>query len=389
MTEHRTLSLLGDPDDGADDGARRDSWQDDWEGEVSTRRRERRMLVRLVVLLLLVAGALYAGGWAWSSERLPRGTTVAGVDVGGMRVPQAERALARALRVRAGAPVRVVVADRVFAVEPAEAGLDVDVPASIAQVPIGRGADPADMWENVVGGSDHPAVVVTIDDLLLNRMQVIADVVDRPAVDGAVRFTEVGAEPVYPSEGEVLNVDAAAAQVAAAYLVSDEPVPLVLDAVPAEVSTQAVSRAMKSFANPATSAPVVYRFGRDTVVLRPTDLPEMLSMEPENGRLEPRLDEEAFARVVAGRLVGIERPAQDAEIVGRQARWRVVPDRDGRAADVGAMADTFLTLAVAEGTAREVRMETRVVRPEVTTVQAERRLDRMRAQGRADRPSDN
>jgi len=57
-----------------------------------------------------------------------------------------------------------------------------------------------------------------------------------------------------------------------------------------------------------------------------------------------------------------------------------VPGVDGREVDARAMADTFLTLATADGAGRSVTMGLRPVRPEVTTARAERERDRMLAQ---------
>ena len=43
------------------------------------------------------------------------------------------------------------------------------IAASIAQVPVGRSWNPADMWENVVGGGEYDAVVVTVDGVWQGR----------------------------------------------------------------------------------------------------------------------------------------------------------------------------------------------------------------------------
>jgi hypothetical protein len=380
VSDERPWSVLRDRQDWDE----RDE-QAEWEREVASRRRERRMLGWLVVVVLLVVGGIYAVGWAWTADKLPRGTTVAGVDVGGLGPRAAEQRLSSDLRSRLQAPVRVQVADQEFAIDPQEAGLDVDVPASIAQVPVGRSGNPADMWENVVGGDDYPAVTVTVGDGLEARLRRIADQVGTPATEGAVRFTVQGAEPVYPASGETLDVRTAATVVAGSFLSSDEPVLLTLDKVTPRVSARAVSTAMRRVANPATSGPVVYRFGGREVVVRPDDLAVFLSMQRRGARLVPRLDEDAFARFVEPQVAPIERAPRDARVVARGGRLRVVPAVDGREVDVRAMADTFLTLATADGAERSVTMTLRPVRPEVTTARAERQRDRMRAREASDR----
>ena len=93
------------------------------------------MLVVLVVLLLLLGG-LYAGGYALTSDRLPRGTKVGGVRVGGLSPSAARQKVARETAELAARPLRVVVGDRAFVVQPADVGLEVDVPGSVGQVPV-------------------------------------------------------------------------------------------------------------------------------------------------------------------------------------------------------------------------------------------------------------
>ena len=106
MSDERPWSVLGT----TTTGTTRDE-QADWEREVATRRRERRMLLWLVVVVLLVVAAVYAAGGPGPRDRLPRGTTVAGVDVGGLGPRGAEqRLLRRAAATRLDAPVGCEVA---------------------------------------------------------------------------------------------------------------------------------------------------------------------------------------------------------------------------------------------------------------------------------------
>ena len=382
MTDERPWSVLGD----REDWETRDE-QADWDQEIATRRRERRMLLWLILVVALVAGAIYAVGYVWTRDRLPRGTTVAGVEVGGMNPLRAQAELAAGLKDRIQRPIRLEIADEEFEVDPRSAGLDVDIPASIAQVPVGRSANPADMWESVVGGEDYPAVVVTIDDKLQARLQRIADQVHADVTDGAVDFTADGARPVYPSVGEDLDVESAAAVVAGSFLTSGDPLVLTLDTVEPTVPARAVSQAMRRVANPATSAPVVYRFGSGReVVVRPDELPGVLSLRAQGSRLVPHLDAKAFARLVDPQVARIEREPQDALVLTRaDGKLRVEPAVAGRAVNVRSMVDTFLTLARADGDGRTVFMRVRTVEPEVSTAQAERQRERLREQRRDDR----
>ena len=63
-----------------------------------SRGRDRRFLRWLAIGVVLVLALLYVGGYAFASDRLPQGTTVAGVEVGGQRPPSAEQELRNSLR---------------------------------------------------------------------------------------------------------------------------------------------------------------------------------------------------------------------------------------------------------------------------------------------------
>jgi vancomycin resistance protein YoaR len=335
----------------------------------SNGRRDRRLLRWLVLGVAVVLGVLYLSGYAFASDRLPQATTVAGVDVGGMRPDRAEKVLRNELADRVGAPVVVVAEDREVALDPETAGLDVDVPASIAQVPVGRSWSVADMWENVVGGEDYDAVVVTVDDLLTERLEELADSVEQPAVEGTVEFGRSGAEPTYPEAGTLLDVEAAAEAVRAAYPSDGTPVELVVETATPEVSSAEVSRFMKEFANPAMSAPVTYTIGGEPVVLRPQDYAAALSAETVDGRLEPAVDEARLLKVFGPVMRTLADRPRDAEVRIVDGRPRVVPAEKGRAVDPDRIGRSFLTVVADRGD-REARLPTRLESPDFTTAEA-------------------
>ncbi|MDX6323923.1 MAG: hypothetical protein QOK15_277 [Nocardioidaceae bacterium] len=297
-----------------------------------------RMLRWLLLVLLLVVGGLYLAGHVLLGERLPRHTTVAGVRVGGLTPGDARQVLRDQLQDDLRRRVVVVAAGRRAALDPEQVGLDVDVPASVAQVPAGRSWSVPAMWESLVGGQDYPPVVVTIEGLLTDRLTALAADVDRPAVEGRVRFDGGRAEPTFPRAGRVLDVPAAAKSVEAAFPFDGRPVRLPM--IPSSPATTAgdVSRAMTGFANPAMSAPVTYLVGNGRIVLRPTDYASALAMVPRHGRVVPRLDKALLwahlrAPVTRSTFRPSGRPDPAAIAVVRQrvlaSFLRLAGDRDG------------------------------------------------------------
>src|SRR5690349_235200 len=94
------------------------------------------VLVMLLVLLVLTGGG-YVAAYAGSQDRIPRGTTVSGVKVGGRSLVAAAQALRDGLSTRVNSPITLAVGDRREQVLPAEMGLGVDYVASVTQAGAG------------------------------------------------------------------------------------------------------------------------------------------------------------------------------------------------------------------------------------------------------------
>jgi vancomycin resistance protein YoaR len=349
------LDELGDPADGASSG-------DDG-------RRDRRLLRWVVLTLVVVLGGLYLAGYAFARDRLPENTEIAGVGVGGLDPDTAERRLAAELEDDLQAPVRLDVEGEEVTLDAEEAGLDVDVPASVAQVPAGRSWNPADMWETLVGGQSYDPVVVTVDDLLTHELTELAAEAGEKPVEGAVTFTAQGPEPTYPEAGSQLDVDAAVEAVVSSYP-TDEAVEIELVADEPAVSRAEVSRAMEEFANPAMAAPVTYVVKGKEVVLRPAQYARALSMAPEGDRLVPKLDRKRFATVLNRSLRGVAIWPRNASFRIEDGRPQVVPSRSGLAVDRKKAARSFLSLVAADEGKRRANLPTVVREPELTTAEA-------------------
>ncbi len=255
------------------------------------RRRDRRTLVAVLSVVVLLVAGLYVGAHALTSDRLPQGSRVGAVRVGGLTPAGARQKVGRETAELATRPLEVVVDDRSFRLSPADLGLEVDVAGSVAQVPVGRSWDLGAMWEELVGRSEVPLLPVAVGDALETRVDRIAERCDEPAVEGDVRFEGGRADAVYPRAGHLLDRAGAVEAIEAAYPADGSPVQLALRDAPPVVSGAEVSRVMRAFANPAVSGPVTYRFGRGVVVVvRPDDFGPALRMAAVGPRLRPRVD---------------------------------------------------------------------------------------------------
>src|SRR5690606_11427067 len=95
--------------------------------------------------------------------QVPRGTSVAGVAVGGHDADDAVALLEKGLKERVDAPLQLVIGDDEREVAPSEVGLSVDYRESIEATGGSDSWAPERLWTYFTGGGDVDAVV-TVDE---------------------------------------------------------------------------------------------------------------------------------------------------------------------------------------------------------------------------------
>ena len=175
---------------------------------VSTQSDRRRRLIGLGGLGLLAAGGAYVVAVLVAGDDLPRGTTIAGVPVGGLSRSAAADRLDDDLADRAAA-LEVEVGGQSREVAPEDAGLSVDVAASVAQVAGGSRWSPGTLWDRFTGGDDLDAVVDVDDEQLSSYLASLDEQVATEPVEGAIRFEPKGIKVTEPVVGTALDTDGA------------------------------------------------------------------------------------------------------------------------------------------------------------------------------------
>lgn len=329
---------------------------------------------RAVVLVVLGLALLVAGGWAAAyavaGDKVPRGTTVAGVDIGGRAEADASRALTAGLADRVDEPIEVTVDGETQQIDPAAAGLSVDVPASVEAAGGGRSWKPARLWDYFTGGEDLDPVVTVDDDAMDAALDELTATVGTEPVDGGLEFTAGGVETVDPTIGEGVDPETAAAALEAAYLSEDPSVELELVDVEPDIDAADVQEALDGFANPALSGPVTLVFGESPVRIAPRDFAAALSARAEDGALVPDVDEKALTALVDEGISADGGAPVDATVALVKGKPKVVPAKPGVSYDPADVASAFLELVAKPAGEREMTVEATVEEPEFSTKDA-------------------
>lgn len=319
-------------------------------------------------VLLVLAGGGYAAAYYAAGDKVPRGASVAGVEIGDQSPQEARKTLRRGLADRVDAPIAVSVDGQDASVSPAEAGLEVDYAASVAAAGGGRSWAPGRLWDYWTGGGETDAVVEVDDEAFDAALDALADEVGTPPVEGAIDFKAGQIQVTDPEPGEGFDREDARESVLAAYL-TDEAAELDSTIVEPEIGAEQVQAALDSFANPAMSGPVTLVFGKSPVQLSPQEFSPVLSMRAEDGELVPDLAEKRLAKLVDSRVSDKDEPV-DATVRLVNGKPKVIPAKPGVTYEPADISEVFLELVTRTDGEREMEVEATVAEPEFTTADA-------------------
>lgn len=359
-------------------------------------------------LAWVVAGGVLAGvlalvaqlSWAWAESHTARdqllpGTTISGVDVGGLDADAAVARLRRRLGDRPGDAVTVVHGDRTWTAQPAQLDATPRLRAAV-ETALQRSGDvawPRLAWAHWLDGRSGVRTAVPLraapGELAAFADRVAADI-DRAARDAGASWSGDGARLIEHRDGRRLDRDALVDDLARALRTGADRVAAEVAVTPAAVTTGEVAPllpAIESSVEAALSRRVtVTHDGRRwsltargvgatpdmaaTVAAHRGDAPA--SGAPGAGGAAPgaraRLEfpEQPLAARVDELAAAIDEPARDAELDVSSGGVEILDGRGGRALRQQRAAQR-ITEALRDGDATAVSLPVERVAPEVTT----------------------
>lgn len=306
----------------------------------------------MLLVVLLMAAGLWVAAYAGASGKVPRGTAVAGVDIGGRDKYEASAVLASDSQRALEEPITVTLGTVTTEIAPADAGLSVDAVATVAKVVGPRSWDPRRLWRYYAGGAETQPVL-NVDS---RRMDALLDTLDeqagQPAHNAGISLSGGRVVLTEPRDGAQLDRDRAAAVLVDAYLHGRENVRLPLRLVPPDVDGADLETAVTTIANPAVSGPVTLTFADKQVVLAPRDYADLLSLVTEDGALALDVDSAGLAALVDP--AAQEAVAVDASVAVTGGVPTIVPAVAGETFDEAGVTEAFLQGVTAQGAARTV-----------------------------------
>ncbi|WP_157239952.1 VanW family protein [Catenuloplanes japonicus] len=285
-------------------------------------------LAGVLVAAVLVGG----GGVAWAARGdVPRGTSVLGVDLGGLTEAQAHERLSASHRL--SEPFIISLAGReIVRTDPEAIGLSVDVPASVAAATRG----------GRLIGFESVTPVVTVDERKLYDVLQAAALKARLASPGtapAITFDGTTPRPVYPEPGRAIDARAAAKEVASAWARKDVPHVALTETTPV-TTREEIDRLVTELAVPAVASKVRVTVDRGGFDVPPAVIARSLVFAGDP--LTPRIDEKLLRAGLGETLSRLETTVREASVSADDGWPRITGSRTGRTVDTGALARDLL-----------------------------------------------
>ena len=328
---------------------------------------QKRVLFGIVGAVVLLAVG-YLGLVVTSGSSAHAGTTVQGVDIGGMSEAEAAATVADALGPAAAKKLKVHALDQTFALRPAAAGLSLDAEASVAPA-FGDTWNPVTLLGNLVGTNDLPAVVGVDGPLLMAQVGIMADAVDVPPTEPTL-VVDNGAPVLTPGvPGRALDRDATAQAMTDALLKPRAPVQAHIVEVEPSVTDAAAQDAV-AVATSAASSPVTVTADTITAVIPAAAVGRALSFTQVGPDLVPQLDGAVLHRSIAKELQPIEVTGRDATFKIRNGNVKVVKSKVGRGVSDDELASSVAGVVGLPAAERKVTVSVGTREPDLTTDEA-------------------
>uniref|UniRef100_UPI000A363469 VanW family protein n=1 Tax=Allokutzneria sp. NRRL B-24872 TaxID=1137961 RepID=UPI000A363469 len=313
----------------ADDDALDPLPDDDGDQERSGRGRKILLAAASVVGLL---GVLYVGDLLLTQGNVPRGITVAGVDVGGLDRASAERKLREQIEPRLGKPVALRVGDVETEISPQEAGLTMNWKGTLDQAGE-QSYNPFTRISSFFSTTELGVVTSAEESKVSGALEHLREATDRLPAEGTIEFTDGRPKPIDPKPGQKLDA-AGAIPVLKADWPSGRRVQLPAIIDPVTSTPEGVRRALEEIAKPAVSGPLTVLGEGGNAIVQPVAIGNAMRFESDGkGGLTASLDVPKIAEVARPQLASTDKPGKDAEIVIEGGKPVVKPSTDGRGVD--------------------------------------------------------
>lgn len=292
-----------------------------------------RITLGVIVGLLLIAGIAYTWDVIANQGKVPRATSVGGVDISSMERTAAVEKLERELGDVETKPVNVTSGEKSSQLVPAESGLTLNYQKAVDGIP-DASYNPVTRLFSFVKATQEIPVAVDIDDTALDgALERVKNELSFAPKDGMLELNNGQLKVTKPVLGQTVEPDDLKNSITENWLdpagVEVEPVEVEPAINDDAIEAMRTGEAAKALDNPLTIN------GENNVAgtLRKDEIAQFVSIEAKDGKLELKVDTPKAQQLFEERMDGASVPGENAKIAFNGGRMVVTPSVDGSVID--------------------------------------------------------
>ncbi|HAT1137564.1 TPA: hypothetical protein I8V89_001329 [Corynebacterium striatum] len=291
------------------------------------------MTLGVIVGLLLIVGIAYTWDVIANQGKVPRATSVGGVDISSMERTAAVEKLERELGDVETKPVNVTSGEKSSQLVPAESGLTLNYQKAVDGIP-DASYNPVTRLFSFVKATKEIPVAVDIDDTALDgALERVKNELSFAPKDGMLELNNGQLKVTKPVLGQTVEPDDLKNSITENWLdpagVEVEPVEVEPAINDDAIEAMRTGEAAKALDNPLTIN------GENNVAgtLRKDEIAQFVSIEAKDGKLELKVDTPKAQQLFEERMDGAQVPGQNAKISFSGDKMNVTPSVDGSIID--------------------------------------------------------
>ena len=304
-------------------------------------RRGLKVILGVLVGLVLIAGIAYAWDVMANQHKVPRATSVGGVDISRMERTAAVEKLAGELGDVATRPVVVRAGEKASELIPQDSGLSLNYQKAVDGIP-DASLNPFARLYSFIKPTEEIPVAVDVDDAQLDStLDRVGEELKIEPEDGNLELIDGSLKETAPKLGQAVEKEALRGDVEKHWLDPDgvEVTPMVVEP---QINAAAIEAMRTGDAARALDNPLTLKGENNTAgTLRKPEISQFVSIAAEDGELRLKVDKDRARELFQERMQGSEVPGTNAKISFSGNDKQITPSVDGSVIDWEKTLDGF------------------------------------------------
>lgn len=325
--------------------------------------------VRIVVLVVFWLTAVIITLVALGSTKIPTGTTVGGVEIGGLDRQSAINKLDASFDQQTNAPVTLKISETTTRVPVDALGISPNFEATVDSVMTTRW-NPFDMWRGLRGGGSGD-IAFDIDQATLDgKLDALTQQYSQRAKEPQITYVGTTPQLTEPVVGKTIDRQAAPGVLLTHYLRAKGPIEMPIAEQQPTVSLEQARQALDGVAKTAVSAPVTVKVGDVSAEASPAAIAAALTFQVKNDELRPVIDGAQLHAALGPALAKVDTRARDATWDVTSGKPVLVPAQPGNGVTDEHVADSVASVLDKQADQRRVEMPLGPLNPKLSTEDA-------------------